>query len=145
MYIKSFSCKSFTENDKEYILKIENNRLCFCSCPDLSKICKHMLLVNRITNVPLAVRVFLQPSPETLLIDNNSTNDTEQQQALLKAEYLESINKYYNMFNKKFPKKIHDIKDNIDHLNEMEDTLKKLNSIIDSIGVAPQTSAPKQK
>jgi len=49
------------------------------------------------------------------------------------------------MFTKKFQKKMGDIQDNIQHLNEMEDALKKLNSIIDIIGVTPQSSAPKQK
>jgi hypothetical protein len=72
-----FICKSFTENEVEYIIEAESNRLCSCSCPDSSKICKHMLLVNRIAKIPLTLRLSLTSSAAPPLPSEDLNNTTD--------------------------------------------------------------------
>lgn len=58
-------------------------------------------------------------------------------------EYLDNIDKYYNMFNNNFHKKMAEIKTNTDDLNEMEDLLKRFNSALNSVGVSNSSLPPR--
>ena len=40
-------CKSFTDDYIWYEVNLKNSHLFHCNCPDDSKLCKHVLLVNR--------------------------------------------------------------------------------------------------
>ncbi|RCH85252.1 hypothetical protein CU097_000999, partial [Rhizopus azygosporus] len=51
-----YDYKPFTDDYIWYEAKLKNDHLFRCNCPDGSKLCKHIFLVNRVTNVPYTLR-----------------------------------------------------------------------------------------
>lgn len=111
--------------------------------------------MHRVENIPFSLRASLSSSSSsetiaTTFIDNNidarneNNNNCDAEEALRRAEYHENIDKYYNMFQKKFKQKMDEIQNDTSNLNQMEELLKNLNSIIDDIGTSSASLPPKQ-
>ncbi|CEG83753.1 hypothetical protein RMATCC62417_17629 [Rhizopus microsporus] len=72
-----FQCRSFTHDILYYDIEVRSGYLYSCSCPDSSKLCKHIFLVNRIFQVSFTDRSTLHVTPVT---DENAalSNNTEE-------------------------------------------------------------------
>ncbi|KAG1451086.1 hypothetical protein G6F57_016256 [Rhizopus arrhizus] len=55
-----YQCRSFTEDILFYEMDTKEGYLKNCSCPDQTKMCKHIFLVSRVTKLPFSPRA---PAP----------------------------------------------------------------------------------
>ncbi|KAG1174276.1 hypothetical protein G6F71_005016 [Rhizopus microsporus] len=51
-----YQCRSFTEENLFYEMDTKEGFLKNCSCPDQTKMCKHIFLVSRVTKLPFSPR-----------------------------------------------------------------------------------------
>ncbi|EIE76341.1 hypothetical protein RO3G_01045 [Rhizopus delemar RA 99-880] len=81
-----------------------------CSCPDTAKICKHIFLTSRITQIPFSLCFSLVEPLSDDLPDVEDSCDIDEAENLRLAEYLENIQKYHNSFNGIYQQKMSKIK-----------------------------------
>ncbi|KAG1052337.1 hypothetical protein G6F43_005510 [Rhizopus delemar] len=94
----NFSCDSFT-GDGKYIVEVVDNCISACSCPNTTKICKHIFLTSRITQIPFSLCFSLFEPLSDDLPDVEDSCDVDEAENLRLAEYFENIQRYHNSFN----------------------------------------------
>ncbi|CEI92687.1 hypothetical protein RMCBS344292_06940 [Rhizopus microsporus] len=87
-----YDCKSFTDDYIWYEVEMKNGHLFRCNCPEDSKLCKHIFLVNRVADVPYTLRSDIVVEADTTGLNheelavtainfadttNNSTSDND--------------------------------------------------------------------
>ncbi|ORE08294.1 hypothetical protein BCV72DRAFT_334518 [Rhizopus microsporus var. microsporus] len=72
----TYDCKSFTDNYIWYEIELKNGHLFRCNCPDNSKLCKHIFLINRVADAPYTLRSDIVVDADTtgLAMKNLRTN-----------------------------------------------------------------------
>ncbi|CEG72415.1 hypothetical protein RMATCC62417_07977 [Rhizopus microsporus] len=103
-----YDYKPFTDDYIWYEVKLKNGHLFCCNCPDGSKLCKHIFLVNRVTNVPYTLRSDVVVETDTTGLNheelavtginfadtaNNSTSDND-----ICQELADSIDRSKNLY-----------------------------------------------
>jgi len=84
-----YECKSFTDDYIWYDVLLKDGVLHRCNCPDISKHCKHIFLVSRVTDIPFTLTSNLVVAAtddglnddtlaavSTDLVDNNTDTNT---------------------------------------------------------------------
>ncbi|KAG1040313.1 hypothetical protein G6F43_012307 [Rhizopus delemar] len=142
----SFSCDSFT-SDGKYIVKIVDNCISACSCPDTAKICKHIFLTSRITQIPFSLCFSLVEPLSDDLPDVEDSCDIDEAENLRLAEYLENIQKYHNSFNSIYQQKMSKIKSGMrmHTLSKMEDAMKRSIANISDVDENSASLPPRQR
>ncbi|OAD75670.1 hypothetical protein PHYBLDRAFT_64576 [Phycomyces blakesleeanus NRRL 1555(-)] len=89
----AFTCRSFTIDLIIYNIELQNDFLQNCTCPDTSKLCKHIFLINCMLDIPYSLRQNLSSSSSAVHVSNTDTKavvDT----SLLSDEIEADIMKY---------------------------------------------------
>ena len=110
----------------------ESKYLNHCSCPDPAKLCKHIFLVSRITNLPFTLRVSPLPSVPAPLTpiptaptNTADTSDTTRSDALPCEEYVDDTEKYLSMYNSIVKTKIRKFKKNPEDFDQLLSQVKR--------------------
>ncbi|CEG68493.1 hypothetical protein RMATCC62417_04743 [Rhizopus microsporus] len=103
-----YDCKPFTDNYIWHEIELKNGHLFRCNCPDDSKLCKHIFLVNRVTDVPYTLHSDVVVEADTTGLNhdelavtginfadttNSSTSDND-----ICQELADSINRFENLY-----------------------------------------------
>ncbi|KAG1459872.1 hypothetical protein G6F55_004505 [Rhizopus delemar] len=143
---ENFSCDSFT-NDGKYIVKVVDNCISACSCPDTAKLCKHIFLTSRITRIPffLCFSLFEPLSDDFPNVEDGC--DIDEAENLCLAEYLENILKYHNSFNSIYQQKMSKIKSGMrmHTLSKMEDAMKRSVANVSDVDESSASLPPRQR
>lgn len=140
----TFTCKSFNpDSDNIYEIKIENNYVHSCSCPDSVGICKHMFLVSRVMVIPFSFRKKINIAQK----NSNKGKEKETDNSARLSALLEDAQRFTNMLNKEVNRFSAEENRSLIALDEVEDgiqSLKNTLSILEKIGKTSQTRPSRQ-
>ncbi|CEG83513.1 hypothetical protein RMATCC62417_17419 [Rhizopus microsporus] len=103
----TYDCKSFTDDYIWYEIELKNGHLFRYNCPDNSKLCKHIFLINIVADVPYTLRSDIVVDADTTGLSheelvvtginftdiNDSTSDND-----ICQELADSIDKFENLY-----------------------------------------------
>ncbi|KAL0088988.1 hypothetical protein J3Q64DRAFT_1697258 [Phycomyces blakesleeanus] len=93
----AFTCRSFTVDFAIYNIELQNSFLQNCTCPNTSKLCKHIFLINCMLDISYFLRQSLSFSSSAVHVSNTNTKavvDT----SLLSDEIEADIMKYHQLY-----------------------------------------------
>ncbi|KAL0086210.1 hypothetical protein J3Q64DRAFT_1833955 [Phycomyces blakesleeanus] len=93
----AFTCRSFTIDLIIYNIELQNDFLQNCTCPDTSKLCKHIFLINCMLDIPYSLRQNLSSSSSAVHVSNTDTKavvDTSLLSDEIEADIMNKIAEY---------------------------------------------------
>ncbi|KAL0077471.1 hypothetical protein J3Q64DRAFT_1702862 [Phycomyces blakesleeanus] len=139
----AFTCRSFTVDLFIYNIELQNDFLKNCTCPDTSKLCKHIFLINRMLDIPYSLRQSLFSSSSAVHVSNTDTKavvDT----SLLSDKIEADIMKYCQLYSVGLDSKIADYKRISEDMSQFLDTLKFAYNKLKEHGSLSQSHPPRQ-
>ncbi|OAD70582.1 hypothetical protein PHYBLDRAFT_171328 [Phycomyces blakesleeanus NRRL 1555(-)] len=112
-----------------------------CTCPDTSKLCKRIFLINRMLDIPYSLRQSLSSSSSAVYISNTDTKvvvDT----SLLSDEIEADIMKYFQLYSVELDTKIAEYKRIPEDMSQFLDTLKFAYNKLKEHGFLSQSRTP---
>ncbi|OAD65514.1 hypothetical protein PHYBLDRAFT_153416 [Phycomyces blakesleeanus NRRL 1555(-)] len=117
-----FTCRSFTVDFVIYNIELQNNFLQNCTCPDTSKLCKHIFLINHMLDITYSLCQSLSSS-SAVHVSNTDTKPVVDT-SLLSDEIKADIMKYCQLYSVELDSKIAEYKRMPKDMSQFLDTLK---------------------
>ncbi|OAD71981.1 hypothetical protein PHYBLDRAFT_169891 [Phycomyces blakesleeanus NRRL 1555(-)] len=139
----AFTCKSFTVDFAIYNIELQNSFLQNCTCPDTSKLCKHIFLINCMLDISYFLRQSLFFSSSAVHVSNTDTKavvDT----SLLSDEIEADIMKYRQLYSVELDSKIAEYKGIPEDISQFLDMLKFAYNKLKEHGSPSQSRPPQQ-
>ncbi|OAD65132.1 hypothetical protein PHYBLDRAFT_176408 [Phycomyces blakesleeanus NRRL 1555(-)] len=139
-----FTCRSFTVDLVIYNIELQNGFLQNCTCPDTSKLCKHIFLINRMLDIPYSLCQSLSSSSSAVHVSNTDTKavvDT----SLLSDEIEADIINYYQLYSVELDSKIAAYMEISEDVSKFLNTLKFAYNKLTKYGFPSQSRPPQQR